>query len=698
MLISHSQLAPRRLAGRVMLASVLALATLAAKAQTVPEGGMSWPKGQALPTFAAARHLDVTDIREISGDEKLLLATLQGVVNRREPRIYLLHPSDEGAETWLKDGLGVGYTTHEKPWALLDKYRKEVKGLIVYDPALPDTVNVATTLAGLKDGIVASPALLDRLMSAPFNFTVLDDLRDRFGSRLEAYRWQFETLWSQTTHRMLIGLSPTHGVEIDPGRQSPYKTLLQETRPIEDRSNRQVRTVDLTPFLGQGDIYVRIEDSRPQDGWGAAVGEVAIHADDEEVFRFVPGTPAETPFLHDEGGSVVIEGSGAHRFADNGRYFVYKGTPPMGTKRLAITLDIWNQFKVSATAQVPPQTHRQEPYAFLRDYAVANRAMTFWLDPNIPAERSLLERILARVEPYTPYLGWFAQDVAGEFGGTELVSRYGAYVLAADWFANMTVFSGARGQNRPPKAPPVPKLENKAYVTFVMSEGDNLQYNQHRMRRLWDDPARGRVPITWTTTPLLVDAAPTILGYFQRTATPNDALIAGPSGAGYIYPTPWPDATFDVFARETERYMRRTGMDVVYVLNRVDGRDIPLSSSKARAYSEIVAPKGLLLSWENRTRASVLHKGLPQSTVQGTGNAAGVRQAIQQGISGWDKGSPLFLAIGVLAWTTTPTDLAAIAASLGPEVQVVRGDHYFDLMRAANAAPSPGAEAGAGGK
>lgn len=671
-------------------AAIVCASALAGEGSAAPSG-ISWPKNQALPVFAKARQLDVVDIERIPGEEQLLWASLQGLVNRKEPRIYLMRATEEGKETWLKTGLGVPYTVLGDPWELMGKYRSEVKGIIVYDPDVPDTINVATTLAGLKDAVVAAPDLLKRLTDAPHNLPVLEDLRGRFRNRLEAYSWQFANLWPKTTHRMLIGISPTRSVGVNPELRDEWKEILRENRPISNASNREVRELDLTPSLGGSAVYLRFRDSHPEDGWGAAVGEVVVRADGKEVARFTPPAESEKPFLYDSGGSGTSPGSGGHRFADNDRRFVYKIVPPEGTKRLIASVDIWNQFEVSAQGREPARTHVEVPNAYMRDYAIANRAMAFWLDPNVKEERVLMERIMSDVEPYTPYLGWFAQDVAGEFGGTELASRHGVYILAADWFENMSVFSAARASVEPPKAPPVPKLENKVYVTFVMSEGDNLQYNQHAMRRLWDDPARGRVPITWTTTPLLLEAAPGILGYYQRTATPNDVLIAGPSGAGYINPDPWPDATFGMFARQTRRYMLRTGMNTVHILNRIDGQNIPLSESKARFYAAIVLPKGLFMSWENRSRSMMLKEGVPLSVLREANSAAGIRRAIEEAVRDWDGKSPKFVSVGLLAWSVTPSHLASAVENLDPAVKIVRGDHYFDLMRKAH---SPGPRKG----
>jgi GxGYxYP putative glycoside hydrolase C-terminal domain/GxGYxY sequence motif in domain of unknown function N-terminal len=668
-------------AGGVLAATVM---TPTMTSEAAAAGGISWPKGQALPRFARPKRLDVADITELSGDEKLLLGTLQGVVNASSPRVYLIGDdakNQEGPTTWLRD-LKVPYTEHDDAWTLVEKYRGSLRGCVVFDPEVPDSINVATTLAGLRKAIVTSPALLERVRD-DVGLRVLDDLRGRFTDRIAAYTWQFTHLWPKTTHRMLIGLPPLKDVSLPPGVPPGYATLATVDDHVHDASNRDVFEFDLADHLGGEAVWVRFDDAFTGDGWGTAVTEVVVRADGQVLAQFTPGTPGEEPYLFDPGNSQVGTGPPQHRFADGSRYFVYRFEPPAGTQALTLSVDMWNEYTVSVT-DAEPDRPGKVAYAYLRDYAVANQAMTFWLDPNVEAERALFEQIMSDVAPYTPYLGWFAQDVAGEFGGTELCSEYGVYVLAADWFENMTVHSGARApiadKQRP--APKLP-LENKVYVTFTMSEGDNLQYNEHRLRILWDDPGRGSVPINWTTSPLLKDAAPNFLSYFQRTATRNDLLVAGPSGAGYIYPTPWPDGTFAAFTRQTRRYMRATGMDIVYVLNRVGGSDVDLTEAEAAAYVDDIGPRGLLLNWGGSTETTVVAGGTPLSTIRGVGSVDEALSAIADAREGWDGSSPLFVAIGVLAWSMTPRDLAQVAGELGPDHAVVRGDQYFDLARSA---------------
>ncbi|MFC4810450.1 GxGYxYP domain-containing protein [Paenibacillus sp. GCM10023250] len=650
--------------------------------------GISWPADQALPSFAKVKQLEVADIYDLPGDAKIMLTTLEGIVNRKEPRLYVLESKEEGKFTWLND-LDVPYKVRDNYWDIVKTFKNEIKGVIVYDPNVPDSINVATTLAGLKDAVVASPELAEKLAAAPYGLKVLDDLRGKFKDRLDAYTWQYDNLWSQTTHRMLVGLSPDTSIRIPDGFPASFKTIAQDTTQERDAKNRKVYDLDLTPYLGKDAVFLRFDDAFTQDGWGSAVHEVTVKADGKEIARFVPGTPEEEPFLYDAQSSQVSTGSGGHRFADNGRYFVYKFPVPAGAKQLTASVDMWNQYKVSAGNEQPLSSEQKEPYGYLRDYAVANKAMVFWLDANVPEQRDLFEKILSDVKPGTPYLGWFSNDVQGEFNSVEITSNHSVYVLAADWFSNMSVFSGTQLKAKLPAPAKTPKLENKIYVSYTFSEGDNFQYNEHRLRVLWDDPNRGKVPINWTSSPLLYDGAPAMLDYYLSTATPNDQLVAGPSGAGYFYPNAWPDNTFAPYLKQTNVYLKKTGMTIPYVLNRVDGQNVPLSETKLNAYANEYHVPGLFLSWEDRFGVSIEGGKTPVSIIQGISTVQDGKRILDEAKANWDGKSPLFVSLGLLAWSMTPSDVVALNGSLDSgSFSAVRADQYFALVRQANGLPA----------
>jgi predicted alpha-1,6-mannanase (GH76 family) len=61
-----------------------------------------------------------------------------------------------------------------------------------------------------------------------------------------------------------------------------WTTVLQETRPITDGSNKGDHTIDLTPFLATGadgskPVYLKVSDAFPNDGWGGRVYHVTAN-------------------------------------------------------------------------------------------------------------------------------------------------------------------------------------------------------------------------------------------------------------------------------------------------------------------------------------------------------------------------------------------------------------------------------------
>jgi putative glycoside hydrolase with GxGYxYP motif/GxGYxY motif-containing protein len=625
-----------------------------------------WPPDQALPTFPKPHHLEAADLSSLSDDQQALLVTMQGIVNRRRPRLYFYWGTDRTNQTWLPD-LNVPFQNNSDPWSLIDQYRSEIRGAVIYDPDLPDTVNLATNIAGLKGGVIATAEL-----AANLNLRTLDDLRGRFSNKLDAYYWALSNLWPKMTNRMLTAISPTNTVST-PNVQ--WTTLLRETSQVRDASNRAVYTTDLSPFLGGEAVYVRYQDAFTNDGWGPSVSQVTVTADGNVIASFQPATAGENPYLFELNNSQTTSG---WRFADGNTYFIYKFAPPAGTMRLTLQTEMWNQYLVTATNTAPSA---QVANPLFRDYIVAVNAPVFWLDPENAEEAALFTEILETTRPDSPYLGWFPQG--HEMTGVTLCGQHSAPVAAADFFYNGTVFSGARGKIKASQ-PQVqaPMLENKIYLTMTMVEGDNIQYNQHRMRSIWDDPGRGQVPINWSISALLLDIAPTILQYFQQTQTANDLLVAGPSGAGYTYPANWPREDLVGYMRRSGRYMARTGMDVLFAYNR-DGRtDLPLSADITELYQRYVRGlHGVFLNYQSQSQISMIG-GLPVATLMGVNDLASGQSQLASVSQAWDGQSPLFVAAGLLAWNMTPSDANTLASSLGPEFEIVRGDVFFELYRA----------------
>ena len=154
-----------------------------------------------------AQKLLVADLRSLPADWQFLLFTLQGLVNRQKPQIYFLfNPTDELWLDWLQKR-GWIKATEKVPDArdLLTRFRSFVKGMVIYDPLLPATKNVATMVCGVEDAVAASPRLAKDL-----NLPVIADLRDRWRTNAEAYEWAFKNLWAKLNHHVIACAYPDH--------------------------------------------------------------------------------------------------------------------------------------------------------------------------------------------------------------------------------------------------------------------------------------------------------------------------------------------------------------------------------------------------------------------------------------------------------------------------------------------------------
>jgi hypothetical protein len=640
----------------------------AARATTSAANGPA-SSGSVLPRFPQPLHLDVVDITSASGADQALLTTLQGIVNRRRPRIWTSLATDGTDKTWL-DTLRIPRSNIADPLSLVDRYRHEISGAIVYDIDMPDSVNVATTLAGLRGAVIA-----DADQAKSLGLRVVEDLRGKFSDTIEAYTWQLENLWPLCNHSMLTGIGGTQTVPV-PG--VTWATVGKVTQPVTDGSNKGTFTFDLTAQLGGDAVYLRFQDAYSNDGWGPSVQQVTLKADGKTIASFQPTTDAELPYLFDVDGSSKADGG--WRFADGGSYWIYKFDPPAGAKALSVDVLMWNEYLVTATDTAP--TH-VVPFPNFRDYIVANRAMVSWLEPDIPDQADLMNQIFAKVKPTTPYLGWFPGGVSGgEWGGVGYASQHGIEVLAADFFNNATVLSGTRDRIVPRRRSiPPATLQNKVYVTLTVMEGDNVQYDEHRLRQIWDHADRGKVPTNWTIDPLLADFAPAMFSYYQRTASANDLLIAGPSGGAYTYPGAWPADEIDDFTRMTGDYLRRTGIDVIHVFNNIQGNWTPLTDAIGASYQRNTDALGVILAWETGSTVST-PGGLPVVTDYSPGGQpADYLAGLKNKIADWDGTKPMFIACQIPAWVWTPAEITQLAGLLDDPFRIVRGDTFFSLIR-----------------
>lgn len=162
-------------------------------------------------TLAAFRAGDLTSW---SWDLRLALTTLQGLANRGEPRLYLVHDRyDELWLDWLRERGDIDRVEWLEIGQVFERFLPAATQMFITDPAVPASINVATMLAAAEDGIAVTPAIADQF-PLPFGGTPDSartgiDLRQfNWRKDLDACRWAFTRLEARLSRQAVAILAP----------------------------------------------------------------------------------------------------------------------------------------------------------------------------------------------------------------------------------------------------------------------------------------------------------------------------------------------------------------------------------------------------------------------------------------------------------------------------------------------------------
>jgi hypothetical protein len=155
---------------------------------------------------------------------------------------------------------------------------------------------------------------------------------------------------------------------------------------------------------------------------------------------------------------------------------------------------------------------------------------------------------------------------------------------------------------------------------------------------------------------------------------------------GYTYAGSKPEKALDAYTALTGRFLRRTGLDLVYAYNPRNATGdgwVPFDERVVRSYRDHTQLRGIIQSWETGD-LPIRPAGLPViGNFFPQGKAAEYWDGLLKHIKDWGGGSLLFIAGAVNAWSWTPGDVAELGELLGDPFEIVRGDVFFDLLNRA---------------
>lgn len=210
---------------------------------------------------------------------------------------------------------------------------------------------------------------------------------------------------------------------------------------------------------------------------------------------------------------------------------------------------------------------QKEELPALRDYAVLAQSFIFY-DGNSAFMRQVMDSATADAA----MLGW-GDASQGEDKFIQPASKSSVFTVPADHAWNLSVFSGIEKDSLKQQTHGADRdsLGNVHTVTFIMSDGDNIQWllNTFSTAEQWyASPLRGEFNMGWTISPSMIDLAPSVMSWIYKNAK-KDCFVSGVSGGGYMYPADFP--ALNTHTSRLNDYFKRCDLSIVTILEHERG-------------------------------------------------------------------------------------------------------------------------------
>lgn len=417
-------------------------------------------------------------------DHAHFVSSLQGLVNREEPRLYLFFVGGTEAKSdhfwmakfqepgeWLAD-----YRLQEIPdmAALVEQFPGSIEGLVVYDGAVASTSNVASTIAGVEN---LACVRYDEAPSSLYTWLTSDDN----GPKLP----------------VKVRLLNDDGASMFTG---------EGTIPGSD-----------TPSTGSAkcDAYIWAKEQYLDTGKCNPV-KMAYYLDSYWIDHPGGYVPNHTVSNHD------------YFIANRGFFFdlaPYDDETPIDDPNQPVGADTRTMQAILRSAW-----ERVEGKSMIHAGGFVPWDKKYTSEAGgghgpVDAEWRYAE-ILSCFNAYmdADAIGYCSMANASVFQHFQLAEKYPQTLPTVDDLK-------AKGLILPDG-----RIADKNYITLYIGDYDAAAWLYNAMPHIWEDSTRGEFPIAWGFNPNLSERFAAGMDYFRRSATQNDMFIAGDCGAGYVNP------------------------------------------------------------------------------------------------------------------------------------------------------------------
>ncbi|MBQ4575885.1 MAG: hypothetical protein IJA85_11935 [Clostridia bacterium] len=484
---------------------------------------------------------NATGERPLDYDYTKFAVSLQGILNREEPILYL----DDGVASmnWFRflrattDGLLYGKKTVKLGYfdALIDTFGEEIKkqGIVLWDPALPATSNIATNVCGVEGYLPVmysedSYSLCQTLLKKLGDDIVKMDLRGKFtgeeGSKIwdtnldssgsakcDAYLWAMEKYvkTGKTDAAHIAYMTDFYPLSEFGGGSFLDNSVNETYLPSQDYIvQNAIFTFDLAMF---GD-HPATDDPEQEVGL------------DYEVLKQL------LQYQYDRNNGEFSQCIGFPPFP-------YKYTDGQGGKYDAVmaewtTVEVMSAYNIAVVADCP--------------------------GPSSLANCSVFSRYEQKLEY-------------------------------------------SQAEKREKALSNLPEYEDDTYYIYIYGgDFDAASWTYHiAANGTWQSEGRGEIPLSWAFNPNLMERIPMVWDVFYATATENDFFIGGDSGAGYVNPmllrnknrkhSKLPDG-LDAWARWCTGWYKKADLSITGMI--LDGLNGYADSKVLKAY-QTFSPDGI---------------------------------------------------------------------------------------------------------
>lgn len=225
---------------------------------------------------------------------------------------------------------------------------------------------------------------------------------------------------------------------------------------------------------------------------------------------------------------------------------------------------------------------------------------------------------------------------------------------------------------------------SRKYFIIYIGDYDAASWLSQMTPVLWDAPERGLLPMMWSISPVLAERVPHVMHYIRETASPLDYFAAADNGAGYMMPgvaeacdsAEGSTRRIDTWKAHCRKFYRQWGLTLTGFV--IDGNGPAMGKRSLDAYAAF-SPGGIV---PQKCEPASLHDGMPVLRSDWDLVSADPHEAAQVLVDRIHRSEiPFHWSRCILKSPAWVNEVVREACRLDPSIMLLDAPAYFALLR-----------------